>query len=121
MTLTSPTVLIASVSARDSTSLSALLGRTGFATQTVREAREVADGLEANSVPHVLVIDSGMLDSPHDAQWRDLRARHPALGVVVRCLVPRAKRSLRHDGRTVRVHPDDEDGVKRAIRTLAKS
>lgn len=63
----------------------------------------------------VLVIDSGMLHTPADGQWRELRMRHPDLGTVIRCLVPEARRA---DDHTFLVHPDDHTEIRRAIRTL---
>jgi hypothetical protein len=66
----------------------------------------------------VLVIDSGLLHMPHDAQWRLLRARHPSLGVVVRCLIASSPGLEEEDAGTFRVHPDHRQGLLRAVRIL---
>jgi hypothetical protein len=63
----------------------------------------------------VLVIDSGLLHTTADGQWRELRMGHPDLGTVVRCLVPETRRVDEH---TFLAHPDDHAGLRRAIRTL---
>lgn len=114
-----PLVLIASVSTHERNGLEHALERTGFRTLVVDGAEAVSAALASSPAPTVLVIDSGLLEAPHDAQWRSLRTRHPELGTVVRCLRPRHNGSECAHDRTLLVHPDDEMATQRAVRTLA--
>lgn len=113
-----PLVLIAAVSSHERRIVESSLTKTGFTTLAVDDAEDAATELAANGASWVLVIDSGLLEAPHDSQWRVLRARHPGLGAVVRCLIPRANGSLRTDGKTFLVHPDDDEGMRQAVRAL---
>jgi CheY-like chemotaxis protein len=114
-----PLVLVASVSPYERRSVQSSLKRTGFTTVAVDNAEDAVRELAANGVSCVLVIDSGLLEAAHDAQWRHLRARHSTLGAVVRCLVPRANGSQRTDGYTLLVRPDDRKALRQAVRALA--
>jgi CheY-like chemotaxis protein len=114
-----PLVLIAGVSPHERRIVESSLKKTGFTTVAVDDAEDAATELAANGTSCLLVIDSGLLEATHDSQWRVLRARHPGLGAVVRCLIPRAKGSLRTDGKTFLVHPDDDEGMRQAVRVLA--
>jgi hypothetical protein len=111
-----PLVLIASASLHERRLVESTLERSGFTPVGVDDAEEAGRELAANGASGVLVIDSGLLEAAHDSQWRQLRTRHPGLGAVVRCLIPRV------DGRdrsTLLVHPDDDEGLRRAVRMLA--
>lgn len=117
-----PVVLIATVSRYDGRSLELTLKRMGWDLVRVASASEAREQIAGPARPAVLVIDAGLLQMEQDAQWRTLRTGHPALGTVVRSLVPRSgKRGplARWDGRALAVHPDDFDGLCRAIRSLA--
>jgi DNA-binding response OmpR family regulator len=112
-------VLVASVSPYERRSVESSLKRTGCTTLAVHDAEDAARELAANGPSCVLVIDSGLLEAAHDAQWRRLRAHHATLRAVVRCLTPRANGSQRTDGYTLLVHPDDPKALRRALRMLA--
>jgi hypothetical protein len=86
----------------------------------VENAEEAARACAAHNGASILVIDSGLLEMTHDPQWRALRARHPQLGTVVRCLTPR-DRVRRANGSTFLVHPDDHDGIRQAVAALGAS
>ncbi|HXK22769.1 MAG TPA: hypothetical protein VMS55_08860 [Myxococcota bacterium] len=116
-----PLVLIACVSAYEHRAVESSLKKTGFTTVAVDDAKEAAKEFSANGASGVLVIDSGLLEAAHDSQWRQLRTLHPALGAVVRCLIPRARGGRRTDGNTLLVHPDDDQGLREAICVLARS
>jgi hypothetical protein len=114
-----PVVLIASVSRVDRGLVETCLKQTGFDLLAVDAADDAAGELAARGAPPAtLVIDAGLLEARHDGQWRLLRTQHPALGAVIRCLLPRADRSLRADERTFRVHPDDDAGLRQAVQAL---
>lgn len=117
MNLPGPLVLIAAVSSHERRAVESLLERTGLATRGVDDAVSALVEIAGNDRT-VLVIDAGLLEAAHDGQWRALRARHPALAAVVRALVPRGG-GLHHDGRTRVIHPDDEDGIRRAVCDLS--
>jgi hypothetical protein len=112
-----PLVLIAGIPYERRLVESGLKAR-GFATRPVEAAEDAAKELAANGSGCVLVIDSGTLEAPHDLQWRGLRAQHPELGTVVRCLMP-PRCSPHNHGRLRFVHPDDEEGLRQAVRGLA--
>jgi hypothetical protein len=119
MDRTSPVVLIASVSLYERRIVESMLKKTGFTTLAVDDAEDAARELSANGAAGVLVIDSGLLEAAHDAQWREVRVLHPKLGAAVRCLISRAKGSQRRNGNTLLVHPDDAEGLRQAVRALA--
>jgi hypothetical protein len=82
----------------------------------VDDAAQTARYLDGGGRPTVLVIDAGLLEMTHDPQWRLLRTQHPRLAMVVRCLIPQ-DRGFREQGEsTFLVHPDDDQGMCRAIR-----
>jgi CelD/BcsL family acetyltransferase involved in cellulose biosynthesis len=112
-------VLIAGVSLHERRMVESTLKKSGLTTVAVEDAEDAARELSAKGVWGVLVIDSGLLQAAHDPQWRQLRSRHPGLGAAVRCLIPRDKASRRTDGNTLLVHPDDEEGLREAVRVLA--
>lgn len=114
-----PLVLIASVSDHERNGLEHTLEATGFRTLVVDAAEEAGAALAASAAPAVLIIDSGLLEARHDAQWRRLRRRYPDLAAVVRCLLPRPDGSRWSHDRTLLVHPDDYPATQRAVRTLA--
>jgi hypothetical protein len=119
MALEVPVVLIASVSRGERRLVEACLKRTGFDLLAVDAAADASAELTARgAAPAALVIDAGLLEARHDGQWRQLRTRHPALGAVIRCLMPRADGSLRSDDRTFRVPPDDDAGLRQAVEAL---
>jgi len=100
-----PLVLIAGVSLHERRIVQSILKTTGLTTVIVDDAEDAARELSAES--GVLVIDSGLLVAVHDSQWREFRNRHPGLGAVIRCLIPRAQGVQRADANTLRIHPDD--------------
>jgi hypothetical protein len=110
-------VLIAGVSAHERRAVESTLESSGFGTVLVNDARHAEKELAVNG-SCVLVIDSGLLQAPHDGQWRNLRSRHPQLGTVVRRLIARANTCLPVDDATLLVHPDDDVGLRQAIRVL---
>jgi hypothetical protein len=113
--------LIAGVSLHERRSVESILKKTGLTTVVVDDAEDAARELAANGTSGVLVIDSGLLEAAHDSQWRQLRTRQPGLAAVVRCLIPRDKGSQRTNGNTLRVHPDDAEGLREAVRDLARA
>jgi hypothetical protein len=119
MALEVPVVLIASVSRGERRLVEACLKRTGFDLLAVDAAVDAAAELAARgAAPAALVIDAGLLEARHDCQWRLLRTQHPALGAVIRCLMPRTAGSLRGGDGTFWVSPDDEAGLRRAVQDL---
>jgi hypothetical protein len=112
-----PVILIASASSYERHRLTRALNKTGWKLCEVENAQQAARALAGNGETATLVIDSGILESLGDAQWRLLRSRHPQLGTVVRCLIPRGG-IWRTDLRTFLVSPDDTDGLCQAIGIL---
>ena len=111
-----PVLLIASVSAWEAQRLELSLRSTGCEQLRVEKAEEAARLLDRRRERGaVLIIDAGLLEMPHDPQWRSLREGHPELGTIVRCLRPRPR-----DARTLEVHPDDVDGIREAVRRPAR-
>jgi hypothetical protein len=115
-----PVVLIASVSLHEGRLVERALKNTGWILLRVEDADEAAREVDGGARGVVLLIDAGLLEAPHDGQWRDLWSRHPELGTVVRCLSPRSEPPPRTDGRTLQIHPDDARGMREAIRTLSQ-
>lgn len=115
----SPVVLIASVSPHERQQLEPALLRKGWSFRHVADASEAARQLDGGARRAVLVIDAGLLDMPHDAQWRVLRSRYPELGVVVRCLGSRTGPPRRRNATTLEVHPDDLEAMSEAVRRLS--
>jgi hypothetical protein len=111
-----PVALIACVSLHERRIVKSML--RGFPALVVEDAQAAATQLAADG-EGVLVIDAGLLEG-HDSQWRQLRAQHPELSAVVRCLTPRSSEGRREDPLTLRVHPADDGGLREAIRALAK-
>ncbi|HXK24619.1 MAG TPA: hypothetical protein VMS55_18260 [Myxococcota bacterium] len=112
-----PVLLIASVSAYEAEQLERALEPAGWGMARVGradEARQLLDRLREGVA--VLVIDAGVLEMPHDGQWRRLRESRPALGTIVRCLLPQNGLRERRDDRTYEVDPDDIDGLCTAVR-----
>jgi hypothetical protein len=116
----SPLVLIASASPHERRVVGSSLKETGFTILAVDDAEDAGrEVVSANGFSCVLVIDSGLLEVCHDSQWRDFRVRHPGLGTVLRCLIPRDSGIQRTESRTFVVHPGDLDGMQQAVRVLA--
>jgi CheY-like chemotaxis protein len=112
-------VLAASVSAADRHSIERMLKDRGFDVRAVAGAEEAEDEITGHVGPCVLVVDSGLLAMVHDGAWRDVRARHPGLGTVVRCLIARDPGVQRSAERAFLVHPDCDEGLLEAVRALA--
>jgi hypothetical protein len=110
-------ILIASVSACERHRLELSLKKTGWTLCGVEDAEEAARACAAHDGASVLVIDAGLLEMAHDPQWRALRTRNPQLGAVVRCLIPRGG-ARQANGSTFLVHPDDHNGICRAVAAL---
>ncbi len=119
MSVLPPIVLIASVSLHERRKVEAALKQTGFTCLGMDDARGAERELDAMDDPAVLVIDAGLLEAAHDAQWRELRLRRPELGAVVRRLVPDQKSVERWDSRTLVVPPGDAEGLRTAVDLLA--
>lgn len=112
-------VLIASFSVHDGRELERLLERSAWSVCTARDAGEAARACADHDGATLLVIDSGLLESRSDPQWRIFQKGRPGLGVVVRCLIPRGE--IRPVGKnTLCVRPDDEPGLLQALRLLAE-
>jgi hypothetical protein len=117
--LTPPLVLASSVSLCERRALESLLKPAGFEVRGVECADEARDEISGHGGGAcVLVIDSGLLVMKEDAQWRLFRALTPDLGTVIRCWIHRDPGIERADPRTFLVHPDDERGLVKAVRTL---
>lgn len=114
-----PLVLIASVSLQERHLVEAILKRAGLTTVAVDDAEDAAREILSNGTSSVLVIESGLLEAAHDSQWRQLRARHPEIGAVVRCLIPKTEDGRWTDGNTLLVHPDDDEGLRESVGVLA--
>ncbi len=110
-------VLIASASSYERGRIERGLESTGWTLRPVADAEEASGACAANGHAPVLVIDSGLLDSEGDPQWRLLRSSRPELGAVVRCLVSPGE-TWKTDANTYRVHPSDTDGLCQAISAL---
>ena len=120
MSASPPLILIASHSANDRQQLERALGEAGSLLQPVEDAEQAARACAGRERRSVLVIDAGLLEMTRDTRWRDLRERHRDLGLVVRCLVPRGE-LRRVDRTTFHVHPDDEEGLREAVRLLGSA
>ena len=84
-----PVLLIASVSAYEAENLEHSLQPRGWSMRRVDHADHAAQQLRrCGRRVAVLVIDAGLLEMPHDGQWRRLRELHPRLATIVRCLLP---------------------------------
>ena len=86
--------------------------------QRVDAATDADVEIRSHTGACVLVVDSGLLEMHHDGQWRTLRERHPAIGTVVRCWVPRNPGMQRAERGRLQVHPDDDESLIRAVRAL---
>lgn len=116
-----PVVLIASVSRDDGWRLERALKSEGWTLLRVDDAEEAAQQLDrGDGRGGVLLIDAGLLEMTHDAQWRLLRARRPDLGTVVRCLISGSGPLACRDGRTFQVDPDDVEAMCHAVRHLCR-
>ncbi len=113
-------VLIACVSPQEGCLLESSLAKTGWSVLRVDDAGHAVRELDGGEQLAVLVIDGGLLEMTHDAQWRVLLEGCPRLGVVVRCLAPRADPPRARDESTFEVHPDDLDGIRRTVRRLGE-
>lgn len=111
-------VLIASASTHEWDRLQPCLDGNRWRVRRVEKALEAHHACQEEEEPPVLVIDSGLLGMTRDPQWRELREQHPDLGLVIRCLLPRAE-GRRPEKRTFLVDPDDAEGLCRAIRVLS--
>lgn len=109
-------VLIAAVSAQDGQQLEVALERAGWDVVRVSAANEAACEFERPDRSAVLLIDAGLLQMAHDAQWRALRGRYPELGTVVRCLGRTIDLAQAADDGIRTVQPDDLPGISEAIR-----
>ena len=112
-------VLAASISADDRCSIERLLKGEGFEARAVARAEEAENEISGHGGPCVLVVDSGLL--ANDGPWRDVHARHPGLGTVVRCLIARDPGIQRSAERAFLVHPDCNKGLLEAVRSLARA
>jgi len=113
-------IVVATVSSYEARLLESTLKLTGLDVTFVHAAREAEALLIDPRLFCVLLVDSGLLEAPSDVQWRELRARHPGVGMVVRSLV-RQPGNRPGDACATEVHPDDHRGLLRALRALCKA
>src|SRR5688572_20123104 len=85
MTSGVPVILIASASSYGRHCVERALQKTGRRVCSVADTAEAERVCAEDGGASILVIDSGLLEAPHNAQWRKLRRRHPTLGAVVCC------------------------------------
>ena len=111
-------VLTANVSRRDRVQIERRLAREGFACRGVDDAARADDEISDQDGDCILIIDSGLLEMVHDAQWRMLLARHPQLRTVIRCLIAEDPGVERTDDHTYLVHPDAGEGLLEAVLAL---
>jgi hypothetical protein len=116
MTSGGPVILIASRSLFDRLLIERDLGKAGWSVRAVRDSL-AAERVCSNGRASILVIDSGLLEAPHDPQWRELRSRHPELAAVVCCPTSRTH-VQRTDRNTLVVHPSNRAGICDAIALL---
>lgn len=114
-----PVVLTASVSNGDCERFASTLSEAGFVVRSVDSAAAVNDQLTGCPGSCVLVIDSGLLEMSHDAQWRRLRSSNPDLGTVVHSLIDSNGGTSIKKGRTILVHPDHPERLLKAVQSLA--
>jgi hypothetical protein len=117
MTSGVPVILIASASSHERFSVERALEKTGRSVCFVRDTAEAERVCAENGGASILVIDSALLEAPGDAQWRDLRTRHPALAAVVRCPISRDE-IQRTDHNTLRVDQSNGAGICDALDLL---
>ena len=113
-----PLVLAASVSAQEQRRVESMLKDAGFEVRRVHGADDAEDEISGHDGSCVLVVDSGLLEMRHNDEWRGLRARHPELGTVVRCLIKMDPGIQRKEPGTFLVHPDHSEGLLQALRAL---
>ena len=118
MTDAKPIVLVASVSREEGRRIERELARAGWTVLPVDDADQAARHLNGAGPNGALVIDAGLLQMAHDAQWRVFRAGHPELGTVVRSFVAGEQPRRGEDDRTLHVRPDDFGAMCRAVRRL---
>ena len=111
-------VLIASVSPHGARQVESILKETGLSTTRVGDAEEAAKELAATDTAGVLVIDSGLLEARHDAQWREFRMRHPDVRTARPDSGSPSTGVQRCDRSTLLVHPGDPDGLREAVAIL---
>jgi hypothetical protein len=117
MTTGVPVILIASASSDERLGVERALAKTGRSVCSVRDTAEAERVCAENGGASILVIDFGLLKAPRDAQWRDLRTRHPALAAVVRCPISRDE-IQRTDHNTLRVPQSNGAGICDALDLL---
>jgi len=115
----SPMIVVATVSTYEVRLLEPTLKLTGLDVTFVHTACEAEALLTDPGLFCVLVVDSGLLEAPSDPEWRELRERHPGVGMLVRSLV-REPANRPGDAWACEVHPDDRRGLLRAIRTFCR-
>lgn len=111
-------VMIASVSMQEGRQLRTALERAGWDAVQLDGAGRAAREIAVFDRAAVLLIDAGLLQAIHDGQWRELRACHPDLGTIVRCLGNTLAQPDGADDTALTVHPDDLPGISQAIRRL---
>ena len=111
-------VLAATVAAADRTGIERLLKDAGFEVRIVFCAEEAEVEIDGHTGRCVLVIDGGLLNMPHDGCWRNVRARSPGLGTIVRCWIARDPGIEYHDDHMILVHPDGSEQLLEAMRSF---
>ncbi len=110
-------ILIANRSPSERLLLELELEKTGRSVHSVGDTLAAERVCTRNGGASILVIDSGLLEAAHDAQWRELRGRHPELAAVVCC--PTSLRHVQRTNRnTLRVHPSNRAGIRDALDLL---
>ena len=110
-------ILIASASSYGQHCVERALQKTGRRVCSVADTAEAERVCAENGGASILVIDSGLLEAPRNAQWRKLRRRHPDLGTVVCCPISQNE-IQRTDCNTLRVHPSNGAGICDALDLL---
>lgn len=113
-----PVILIASASSYERHCVERALQKTGRSVSSVADTAEAERVCAENGGASILVIDSGLLEAPRDAQWRKLRRRHPDIGAVVCCPISPQNEIQRTDHNTLRVHPNNGVGICDALDLL---
>ena len=117
MTSGVPVILIASASSYGRHCVERALQKTGRRVCSVADTAEAERVCTEDGGASILVIDSGLLEAPRNAQWRKLRRRHPDLGAVVCCSISQNE-IQRTDCNTLRVNPSNGAGLCDALDLL---
>lgn len=117
MTSGVPAILIASRSPFERLLIGREIEKAGRSVYPVQNTLAAEWVCSKNGGVSILVIDSELLEAPDDAQWRELRSRHPELAAVVCC--PSSRTHIQRTNRnTLLVHPSNRAGIRDALDLL---